>query len=84
MKFLQTEDHPNNNAINVDARTLVFFHTSICKENLKRQTLIDFPNALIAKTNSIPGLYIYNDFVTTEEEYYIVKGLDEAEGEHKW
>lgn len=84
MKFLQTEDHPNNNAINVEARTLVFFHTSICKENLKRQTLIDFPNALIAKTNSIPGLYIYNDFVTTEEEYYIVKGLDEAEGEHKW
>lgn len=30
------DGHPNINAVNVGARTLVFFHTAITKEGLKR------------------------------------------------
>jgi len=37
-----------------------------------------------AFTNAIPGLYIFDDFVNEQEEASIVKGLDEAEGKHKW
>ncbi len=37
MSSLATDNtHPNNNAINIGTRTLVFFHTSITKEGLKR------------------------------------------------
>jgi hypothetical protein len=37
MSSLATDNtHPNNIAINIGTRTLVFFHTSITKEGLKR------------------------------------------------
>jgi hypothetical protein len=46
--------------------------------------LINFPDATIAKTNSIPGLYIFDNFVSEEEEALVIKGLDHSDVEHKW
>jgi hypothetical protein len=63
---------------------LAFFHTTLGKDNLKRHQLINFPSASIAKTNSIPGLYIFENFVSQDEESKVVKSLDQAEGDHKW
>ena len=79
MQSLQQDNlNPKNNAINIGSRTLVFFHTTLTLESLKRQQIIDFPNAVNAFTNAIPGLYIFDDFVNELEESQIIKGLDEA------
>lgn len=63
---------------------MAFFHTVLEKDRLKRHKLINFPDATIAKTNSIPGLYIFNDFVSLEEEALVIKGLDHSDSENKW
>ena len=56
------------NATFFNTRTLVFFHTTLTKDDLKKNTVIDFPDAKNATTGAIPGLYIFDDFVTLEEE----------------
>jgi hypothetical protein len=70
------------NVIQIGDRYLVFFHTTITKDNLKRHELFNFPNASAAKSGMIPGLYIFNDFITQDEEQSIVTALDH--NEVKW
>ena len=55
------------NATLFENRTLVFFHTHMTKDDLKKNTVIDFPDAKEAYTGAIPGLFIFDDFVTDEE-----------------
>ena len=56
-----------NNAVIVGKRVLVFFCTSIKKDGLKKQEVVDFPDASVAKTGSLPGLYVFDDFVSEAE-----------------
>lgn len=46
--------------------------------------MINFPTSIPAKSGSIPGLFIFDDFVTKEEEQVIVKTLDAKDGPQKW
>ena len=57
-------------------KTLVYFNTVLQAKDLKRQQTIDFPTAVKAKTGIIPGLHIFEDFVTIEEEQNLIKSLD--------
>jgi len=52
------------NATLFENRTLVFFHTKMTKDDLKKNTVIDFPDAVAAFTGAIPGLFIFDDFIT--------------------
>ena len=54
------------NATLFENRTLVFFHTHMTKDDLKKNTVIDFPDAKEAYTGAIPGLFIFDDFVTND------------------
>jgi hypothetical protein len=71
----------SQNATIYKKRTLVFFHTALHKDDLKKSSVLDFPEATIAKTGSIPGLYIFNDFVTDQESAELIKRLDEGNWE---
>lgn len=66
------------NATLVDKRVLVFFNTALTKEDLKKNAVIDFPDASPAFTGAIPGLYIFDDFVTEEEGATLVKDFDDT------
>ncbi len=64
------------NATLFENRTLVFFHTKMTKDDLKKNTVIDFPDAVAAFTGAIPGLFIFDDFITDQESDQLVKDLD--------
>jgi len=64
------------NATLYKKRTLAFFHTTMTKDDLKKNTVIDFPEAATATTGAIPGLYIIDDFVTEEESATLITSLD--------
>lgn len=64
------------NATIFSSRTLAFFHTSLTKDDLKKNAVVDFPEAVVARTGAIPGLYIFDDFVTDAESAEMVKSLD--------
>ena len=64
------------NATIVGKRILSFFYTTLKKADLKKSAIVDFPDAQIAKTGAIPGLYIFDDFVTEEESQELVQSLD--------
>lgn len=55
------------NATLYNKRTLVFFHTKLSKDDLKKNAVVDFPEAKVATSGAIPGLFIFDDFVTEEE-----------------
>ena len=60
---------------------LVFFCTSIKKGDLRKQEVVDFPDASVAKTGSLPGLYVFDDFVSEAESAQIIKTLDSGKWE---
>ena len=70
-----------NNAVIIGKRVLVFFCTSIKKDGLKKQEIVDFPDASIAKTGSLPGLYVFDDFISEAESAEIIKTLDSGKWE---
>jgi hypothetical protein len=37
---------------------------------------VDIPTADVANTGSIPGLYVYHDFISREEEKIMLKEID--------
>lgn len=78
----QSAEAKQTNVLQVDTRFLVFFHTEITRDKLKRHEIINFPDSVKAKSGAIPGLYIFEDFVTLEEEKEIIFGLDH--GDQKW
>ena len=53
-----SSDNPN--------RTVVFFYTPLACKDLKKNEKNEVPEAEVAKTNSIPGLYVYDDIITEE------------------
>lgn len=66
------------NVAQVDDRYLVFFNTHLEKEKLKRHQIINFPDSVHAQSGSIPGLYIFDEFISKEEEQAIVTSLDNS------
>ena len=66
------------NATLFNKRTLVFFHTPLTKDDLKKNAVVDFPEALVATTGAIPGLFIFENFVTDEEAAELVRRFDEG------
>jgi hypothetical protein len=38
--------------------------------------LVDFPDSVKAYTGAIPGLYVFNDFISEAEEAQMMKDLD--------
>lgn len=60
---------------NVD-RTVVFFYTPLKCQELKKSVNIEVPISEIAVSGSIPGLYIYDNFISEEEEKDLIKGID--------
>jgi len=45
-------------------RHLAFFPTHLDFTELKNKATVDFPSSVEAHSGLIPGLYIYNDFIT--------------------
>ena len=74
IKFPETE-----NIANTD-RVVVFFYTPLKANELKKSENIEIPDAEVAKTGSIPGLFVIDDFITEEEEAEMLKLIDKE----KW
>lgn len=68
------------NATLWDKRILAFFYTTLQKEDLKKSSIVDFPDAKVAHTGAIPGLYIFDDLVSEQESHDLVAVLDS----NKW
>jgi len=47
---------------------------------LKKSSIVDFPDAKVAFTGAIPGLYIFDNIVTEEESQELITALDS----NKW
>ena len=45
-------------------RTVVFFYTPLACKDLKKNEKNEVPDAEVAKTNSIPGLYVYDEIIS--------------------
>lgn len=45
-------------------RHLAIFNTPLEYDELKNKATVDFPCSFIAETGSIPGLYVYDNFIT--------------------
>ena len=45
-------------------RHLAIFNTPLEYDELKNKATVDFPCSVIAETGSIPGLYVYDNFIT--------------------
>jgi alkylated DNA repair protein alkB family protein 8 len=70
-------------------RHLAFFKTHLQFNQLKNKATVDFPSSVHSTTGVIPGLYVYDNFITegklreepicVEEEAAIVNGLDERQ-----
>jgi len=57
-------------------RTVVFFYTPLKLSDLKKSENIEISMAPMAKTGIIPGLYVWDDFITEEEEKEMLKSID--------
>ena len=58
MKFPETENIPNTD------RVVVFFYTPLKASQLKKSENIEIADAEIARTGSIPGLYVIDNFIS--------------------
>jgi len=54
----------------------VFFYTPLKLSELKKSENIEISMAPMAKTGLIPGLYVWDDFITEEEEKTMLKSID--------
>lgn len=71
-------------------RHLAILNTVLQDQDLKNKATIDFPTSYTAKTGSIPGLFVYDNFITEgklieslylliEEEKTLVEAFDKNE-----
>ena len=58
-------DFPESANLN---RIVVFFYTPLRCQDLKKSIFVDIQDAEVAKTGSIPGLYVFNNIITSDEE----------------
>lgn len=49
-------------------RIITFFYTDLKFKDLRKNLSIDVPNAILAKNGVLPGLYVYDNFISEEEE----------------
>jgi len=54
----------------------VFFYTPLKCSELKQSVNVQVDVAEIAKTGSIPGLFVFDNVITEEEEQEMVKQID--------
>jgi hypothetical protein len=45
-------------------RVITFFYTPIKFDEMRKSSTIDVPNAIMAHTGALPGLYVIDDFIT--------------------
>ncbi len=62
---------------NKKERHLAIFNTQLQSDELKNKATIDFPTSYLAKTGIIPGLYVYDEFITECKVYLILIFLEE-------
>ena len=48
---------------------------------MRKQEIVDFPDSQVAKTGQLPGLYVFDEFITEEESQAIVAALDAGKWE---
>lgn len=70
MKFPETENIPNTD------RVVVFFYTPLKANQLKKSENIEIADAEIARTGSIPGLYVIDNFISDQEEKEMLTLID--------
>ena len=75
--FAVMESLMEKNATMVGKRVLCFFYTTLQKQDLKKSSIVDFPDAQLASTGAIPGLYIFDNFVTEQESRDLITALDQ-------
>ena len=63
-------DNPN--------RTVVFFYTPCECSQLKKSEHVDIAVAEVAKTGAIPGLYVYDEIITPQEEAEMIATIDQG------
>lgn len=59
-----------------EERIVVFFYTNHKCNQLKISANLDIPPADLAKTGSIPGLIVIDDFISKEEEQAMITAID--------
>ena len=45
-------------------RVITFFYTPITFHELRKSTQVDVPDAEVAHDGALPGLYVYDNFIT--------------------
>lgn len=60
-------------------RTVVFYYTPFAANELKKSENIEVPLAKNAETGDINGLFVFDDFITLEEEQTLMKEIDKNE-----
>jgi hypothetical protein len=48
---------------------------------MRKQEMVDFPDSQVAKTGQLPGLCVFDEFITEEESQAIVAALDAGKWE---
>lgn len=57
-------------------RTVVFFYTPMTLDMSKQSANVEIALAKNAETGSIPGLYVYHDVITPEQELEMLSKID--------
>ena len=71
---------PESENISNTDRVVVFFYTPLKCMELKKSVCIEIADAEIAKTGSIPGLYVIDNFISEQEEKDMLTSIDS----NKW
>lgn len=64
----------------VPNRVVAMFFSKLRLEERQDHANVEVPPAQVAVTGAIPGIYVYKDFITPEEEQDMVTGIDS----HDW
>lgn len=60
-------------------RVVALFYSKLKLEERSDHANVQVPTASIAVTGAIPGLYVYKDFISPEEEQQMIEGIDSQE-----
>ena len=75
-RIMQDMDAPNVKTLKFYGkdRYVAFFPTPVRFEELKNKATVDFPQSTLAVTGIIPGLFVYDDFIT-EGKFTLLNAL---------
>ena len=60
-------------------RYVTFFYTPFESKDFRKHSQIEIPDAQIARTGLIPGLYVFDNIISEEEEKEMIRAFDERE-----